>query len=180
MDSNELSSAPAPASAGQKYQKVKNSNPWGWQFYCPERNFSQGSVRSRSRVSRGHWQCRRWSGSCHGDPSHYPPPRMFLCPQDWFLDCLEILRVSHKMLVWTLTKVGAGNIIRAGSGRAGPPSPGRAAHVSTCPGSPGRLGVSLTDPHRQHGWTLPASLTQTSSLSQIRPKRCLEFETNNQ
>ena len=29
MESNELSSAPAPASAGKKYQKVKNSNPRG-------------------------------------------------------------------------------------------------------------------------------------------------------
>ena len=135
MASNELSSAPAPASAGKKYQKVKNSNPRGWQFYCPERNFlprlrqiPESDV-SRSLIMTE--MIRIMSRRLKSLSST-------LCPQDWFLDCcLEILQVSHKMLVWTLTKVVAGNIIRAGSDLAGTrhsPSP---AHVSTCPGRAG-------------------------------------------
>ena len=150
MDSNELSSAPAPASAGKKYQKVKNSNPWGWQFYCPERNFF---LRLRQFPESGVSRSLIMKEMIRIMSRRLKSLSSTLCPQDWFLDCLEILRVSHKMLVWTLTKVGAGNIIRAGSGRDAPLSTAQhtCPRAQAGPGSRCLFNWHKTDPHRLHG-----------------------------
>ena len=151
MDSNELSSAPAPASAGQKYQKVKNSNPWGWQFLLSRTEFllqlrqiSESGVQRSLVMSEVIRNMSRKKKSLFLSKMVSVLKTGFLTcwrSSEYLIKCWSELR--QRLELGILLEPGPGG--PGGSFRAGP-------DTCTCPHT---STEHTTDPGRRHGWSVP-------------------------